>query len=86
MARRRVPGGALTDLNDEKPGLVPAEYRVQRCGIPAGTPVALWGRGGTTVCTRDAIRTAPAYDSWKLISRDYEVALHKHYGLIFDKE
>lgn len=30
-----------------------------------------------------AIRSAPAYDPSKVISRDYELALYKHYGMTF---
>ncbi len=32
---------------------------------------------------RSAIETAPLYDRTKVISRDYEVALYKHYGMRF---
>jgi len=36
-----------------------------------------------TTLTRDAIQTAPAYDPSMIISRDYQVALYKHYGMKF---
>ena len=32
---------------------------------------------------REAIRTAPTYDPGQIISRDYELALYKHYGMEF---
>lgn len=34
---------------------------------------------------REAIETAPPYDSSKLIDRDYQVALFSHYGMKFEK-
>ena len=34
----------------------------------------------------DVIKTAPAYDATRVISREYEVALYKHYGMEFDQQ
>lgn len=34
--------------------------------------------------TRDTIEAAPAYDPNKIISKDYQVALYKHYGMNFE--
>lgn len=46
-----------------------------------------WARKEVRVdLSRDAIRTAPAYDSSGLISRDYQVSLYKHYGMTFQQE
>jgi hypothetical protein len=43
-----------------------------------------WSTEEVQVClSREAIRTAPPYDGSKVIGRDYEVALYKHYGTRF---
>ena len=43
-----------------------------------------WSEKAVTTNLRcDAIRTAPAYDASKVISRDYQLALYKHYGMKF---
>jgi len=39
----------------------------------------------TTGLRCEAIESAPAYDASKLIDRDYQVALYKHYGMHFDQ-
>jgi len=41
------------------------------------------GHEVVTTLSCDAIRTAPAYDPSAIISRDYQVALYKHYGRRF---
>jgi len=43
-------------------------------------------RGVTVDLTREAIRTAPAYDASKAINRDYLMALHQHYAMKFDED
>lgn len=35
---------------------------------------------------REAIEKAPAYDPSKIISRDYQVALYKHYGMKYQED
>ena len=40
----------------------------------------------TTVLTRDAIETAPDYDAGELISRDYQLALYRHYGMHYEQD
>jgi hypothetical protein len=39
-----------------------------------------------TVLTRGAIKSAPPYDARKVIGRDYEIALYKHYGRHFEAD
>ncbi|MGD2053388.1 MAG: PRC-barrel domain-containing protein [Gammaproteobacteria bacterium] len=34
----------------------------------------------------DVIQTAPAYDETRVVSREYEVELYKHYGMEFDQQ
>lgn len=36
--------------------------------------------------SQELIKTAPKYDPTKLISRDYQLALYKHYGKVFEDE
>ncbi len=40
----------------------------------------------TTVLAREAIESAPSYDTGEIISREYELALYKHYGKHFEDE
>ena len=45
-----------------------------------------WARQEVTVnLSRDALQSAPPYDASTAISREYEAALHAHYGLDFNK-
>lgn len=43
-------------------------------------------RGVSVELTQEAIRTAPAYDASKAISRDYQRALFAHYEMRFDTD
>lgn len=43
-------------------------------------------RGVTVELAREAIRTAPAYDAAKAISRDYQVTLSQHYAKRSEKD
>ncbi len=38
------------------------------------------------ILKREAIETAPAYDPGKIISRDYQVAMYKHYGMKYQED
>jgi hypothetical protein len=45
-----------------------------------------WGRNEVVVAMPSAvIKTAPQYDETGVISREYEIALYKHYGMEFDQ-
>jgi len=54
---------------------------------PAWIRQVSWAKREVTVdLDREAIRTAPDYDPSKVIGRDYEVELLKHYGMPVDQE
>ena len=46
-----------------------------------------WSKGEVRIkLNREAIETAPAYDSSRVISRDYQVELFSHYGMTYREE
>ena len=78
------PGWAIPYLEVDTRNWLPGKHVLL---APAWIEAIDWANQDVAVAlTRDAIRTAPAYDPSRVIGRDYEVELYKHYGKMFEKD
>ncbi|MBV1915979.1 MAG: PRC-barrel domain-containing protein [Pseudomonadales bacterium] len=78
------PGWAIRYLEIDTRNWLPGKHVLIS---PTWIQLVDWAENEVKVnLTCEAIRTAPAYDPSKVISREYQVALYKHYGMKFEKD
>ena len=79
-----VPGWCIRYLEIDTRNWLPGKHVLL---APAWIKQVRWSTQMVAVdLNREVIETAPPYDPDKTISRDYQVALYKHYGMQLDED
>jgi len=78
------PGWAIRYLEVDTRNWLPGKHVLV---APTWIEQVDWAKQAVAVkLKREAIETAPAYDPGKIISRDYQLTLFKHYGMKYHRE